>query len=182
MFAVLAALSGMEREYIRDKTLDGQESTRRRGNAIGGAKVTDEAMLAMALHLRDKENMSLRDIAATMTPLTEDDDATARAFMANYLHDVAANTAEDGDPALLEAAAAERTVGGTRPPGGHHGALRLRLDPAERHPGRAECHLRARHPRGVGPGQAADRDGRSIVDRPRLPHGGHGRVTTASLT
>jgi DNA invertase Pin-like site-specific DNA recombinase len=64
VFAVLAALSGMEREYIRDKTLDGQESARRRGKAIGGAKVTDEAMLAMALHLRDNENMSLRDIAA----------------------------------------------------------------------------------------------------------------------
>jgi DNA invertase Pin-like site-specific DNA recombinase len=63
VFAVLAALSGMEREYIRDKTLDGQESARRRGKAIGGAKVSDDAMLAMALHLRDNENMSLREIA-----------------------------------------------------------------------------------------------------------------------
>lgn len=45
-----------------------------------------------------------------MTAVTEDDDATARAFIAYYLHDVAANAAEDGHPALIEAAAAERTA------------------------------------------------------------------------
>ncbi|MFJ3978940.1 hypothetical protein [Streptomyces sp. NPDC090021] len=53
----------MEREYIRDRTLEGQESARKRGKTIGGAGVTDDAMLSMALHLRDQE-MSLRDIAA----------------------------------------------------------------------------------------------------------------------
>lgn len=42
--------------------------------------------------------------------MSEDDDATARAFIAYYLHDVAANAAEDGHPALIEAAAAARTV------------------------------------------------------------------------
>lgn len=36
VFTVLAALSGMEREYIRDRTLEGQESARRRGKSIGG--------------------------------------------------------------------------------------------------------------------------------------------------
>ncbi|MGW5688798.1 hypothetical protein [Nonomuraea sp. NPDC003754] len=41
MFTVLAALSGMEREYIRDRTLEGRESARSRGKAIGGATVTD---------------------------------------------------------------------------------------------------------------------------------------------
>ena len=46
MFTVLAALSGMEREYIRDRTLEGHESARTRGKAIGGAVVTDDAMLA----------------------------------------------------------------------------------------------------------------------------------------
>ncbi|MFD6243186.1 MULTISPECIES: hypothetical protein [Streptomyces] len=45
-----------------------------------------------------------------MTGLSEDDDATAQAFIAYYLHDVAANAAEDGHPALVEAAAAERTA------------------------------------------------------------------------
>uniref|UniRef100_UPI003F499727 recombinase family protein n=1 Tax=Streptomyces sp. CA-136453 TaxID=3240050 RepID=UPI003F499727 len=65
VFTVLAALSGMEREYIRDRTLEGHESARRRGKAIGGASVTDDGMLAMALHLREQE-MSLRDIAARL--------------------------------------------------------------------------------------------------------------------
>ena len=65
VFTVLAALSGMEREYIRDRTLEGHESARARGKAIGGAAVTDDAMLAVALHLRGQE-MSLRDIAARL--------------------------------------------------------------------------------------------------------------------
>jgi DNA invertase Pin-like site-specific DNA recombinase len=34
---VLAELSGMEREYILDRTLEGHESARARGKAIGGA-------------------------------------------------------------------------------------------------------------------------------------------------
>ena len=63
VFTVLAALPGMEREYIRDRTLEGHESARARGKSIGGAAVTDEAMLAVALHLRGQE-LSLRDIAA----------------------------------------------------------------------------------------------------------------------
>ncbi|WP_197048646.1 recombinase family protein [Streptosporangium roseum] len=65
VFTVLAALSGMEREYIRDRTLEGHESARARGKAIGGAAVTDEHMLSMALHLRDQD-LSLRDIAARL--------------------------------------------------------------------------------------------------------------------
>ncbi|MFE3455731.1 recombinase family protein [Nonomuraea sp. NPDC059194] len=65
VFTVLAALSGMEREYIRDRTLEGHESARARGKNIGGAAVTDPAMLSMALHLRD-QNLSLRDIAAQL--------------------------------------------------------------------------------------------------------------------
>ena len=62
---MLAALSGMEREYIRDRTLEGHESARTRGKAIGGAAVTDDAMLAVALHLRSQE-FSLRDIAGRL--------------------------------------------------------------------------------------------------------------------
>ena len=40
-----------------------------RGKSIGGAAVTDEAMLAAALHLRGQE-MSLRDIAARLVIAT----------------------------------------------------------------------------------------------------------------
>jgi DNA invertase Pin-like site-specific DNA recombinase len=65
VFTVLAALSGMEREYIRDRTLEGHESARKRGKSIGGAGVTDNTMLSMALHLREQE-LSLRDIASRL--------------------------------------------------------------------------------------------------------------------
>jgi DNA invertase Pin-like site-specific DNA recombinase len=69
VFTVLAALSGMEREYIRDRTLEGHESARARGKSIGGAAVTDESMLAVALHLRGQE-LSLRDIASRLVIAT----------------------------------------------------------------------------------------------------------------
>ncbi len=69
VFNVLAAMSGMEREYIRDRTLEGHESARKRGKTIGGAGVTDDDMLSMALHLRDQE-MSLRDIAKRLVITT----------------------------------------------------------------------------------------------------------------
>jgi DNA invertase Pin-like site-specific DNA recombinase len=65
VFTVLAALSGMEREYIRDRTLEGHESARKRGKTIGGAGITDTDMLSMALHLREQE-LSLRDIASRL--------------------------------------------------------------------------------------------------------------------
>ncbi|WP_369689996.1 recombinase family protein [Nocardia puris] len=68
-FTVLAALSGMEREYIRDRTLEGHESARARGKAIGGAAVADEAMVSMALHLRQQDH-SVRDIAARLVITT----------------------------------------------------------------------------------------------------------------
>ncbi|GGT56887.1 recombinase family protein [Streptomyces purpureus] len=69
VFTVLAALSGSEREYIRDRTLEGHESARTRGKTIGGASVADPDMLAMALHLR-KQELSLRDIAARLVITT----------------------------------------------------------------------------------------------------------------
>ncbi len=40
-------------------------SPRSRGKTIGGAAVTDDAMLPMALHLR-AQNLSLRDIASRL--------------------------------------------------------------------------------------------------------------------
>jgi len=69
VFTVLAALSGMEREYIRDRTLEGHESARKRGKTIGGVGVTDDHMLSMALHLRG-QHLSLRDIASQLVITT----------------------------------------------------------------------------------------------------------------
>lgn len=42
----------------------------RRGEAIGGAAVADETMLSHALHLRDRQNLSLRDIAERLVITT----------------------------------------------------------------------------------------------------------------
>jgi DNA invertase Pin-like site-specific DNA recombinase len=77
VFTVLAALSGSEREYIRDRTLEGHESARTRGKSIGGAAVTDDAMLAVALHLRGQE-LSLRDIAGRLVIATGKKRASTR--------------------------------------------------------------------------------------------------------
>ncbi|MFE2677234.1 hypothetical protein [Streptomyces hygroscopicus] len=49
VFTVLAALSGMEREYIRDRTLEGHESASRRGKTIGGAGVTNDSIAVRRL-------------------------------------------------------------------------------------------------------------------------------------
>jgi DNA invertase Pin-like site-specific DNA recombinase len=65
VFTVLSALSGMEREYIRERTLEGHESARARGKTIGGASVIDDGMLSMALMLRGQQ-LSLREIAAKL--------------------------------------------------------------------------------------------------------------------
>ncbi|MFD8567968.1 hypothetical protein [Streptomyces sp. NPDC059639] len=58
-------MSGVEREYIRERTLDGHETARKNGKTIGRASVTDDDMLGMALHLRD-QNLGLREIAGKL--------------------------------------------------------------------------------------------------------------------
>jgi DNA invertase Pin-like site-specific DNA recombinase len=65
VFTVLAAMAGSEREYIRERTLEGHEAARARGKVIGGAAVTDAAMLDFALRLRGQD-LSLRDIATRL--------------------------------------------------------------------------------------------------------------------
>ena len=68
VFTVLAALSGMEREYIRDRTLEGHESPAPGASRSAARPSPTRAMLAVALHLREQE-LSLRDIpAASSSP------------------------------------------------------------------------------------------------------------------
>jgi Site-specific recombinases, DNA invertase Pin homologs len=67
LFAFFAAMAESERDYIRDKTLEGQETARTKGQAIGGRKVSDDDMLATAVRLRDEEELALREIAAIRT-------------------------------------------------------------------------------------------------------------------
>ena len=66
LFAFFAAMAESERDYIRDKTLEGQETARAKGKAIGGITVSDADMLATALRLRDQEHLSLREIAGRL--------------------------------------------------------------------------------------------------------------------
>ncbi|MFI9739578.1 hypothetical protein ACIHDR_42245 [Nocardia sp. NPDC052278] len=53
-FAVLAAAAQIERNYIREKTLEGQATAAAKGNHGGRPKVIDEDMLTFAQVLKDK--------------------------------------------------------------------------------------------------------------------------------
>ncbi|WP_342355519.1 hypothetical protein [Streptomyces ipomoeae] len=66
LFAFFAAMAESERDYIRDKTLEGQETARAKGKAIGGVPVSDGDMLATTARLRDEEHLSLREIASRL--------------------------------------------------------------------------------------------------------------------
>lgn len=66
---MLAAVSGTEREYLRDHALEGREPTRRHGRTTAGAGATDESALSTALHLRDQET-NPRDIAKHLVVTT----------------------------------------------------------------------------------------------------------------
>lgn len=54
LFAFFAGMTESEREYIREKTLEGQASARERGRHGGRPKVFDDDMLTYALALRAK--------------------------------------------------------------------------------------------------------------------------------
>ncbi|WP_425582164.1 hypothetical protein [Streptosporangium carneum] len=145
MFTVLAALSEMEREYIRDRTLEGHESARSCGKHIG-AVVTDDAMLSMALHLRE-QNLSLRDIAARLvitkgkkkgrhpSPATvlrmlrEHDEANVAGTIDAYVHGLTSqsSTANGGPPSFPPPLSASRANG--EPVGA---SAKIRSDPPRR--------------------------------------------------
>lgn len=54
LFAVLANASQLDRNYIREKTLEGQQAAAAKGNHGGRPKVIDDDSLTFALALRDK--------------------------------------------------------------------------------------------------------------------------------
>jgi hypothetical protein len=62
VFTVLATFPGMEREYIRDRTLEGHESARKRADHRRGQRHRQRHAV-MARHLRDQD-LSLRDIGS----------------------------------------------------------------------------------------------------------------------
>jgi DNA invertase Pin-like site-specific DNA recombinase len=54
LFAVLAVAAQLDRDYIREKTLEGQKAAAAHGNHGGRPKVIDDDMLIFAIALRDK--------------------------------------------------------------------------------------------------------------------------------
>jgi DNA invertase Pin-like site-specific DNA recombinase len=54
LFAVLAVAAQLDCDYIREKTLEGQQAAAAHGNHGGRPKVTDDDMLTFAAALRDK--------------------------------------------------------------------------------------------------------------------------------
>jgi DNA invertase Pin-like site-specific DNA recombinase len=65
-FAVLAAAAQIERNYIREKTLEGQVAAAAKGNHGGRPKVIDDDMLTFAQALKDK-GVPVPEIAKKLT-------------------------------------------------------------------------------------------------------------------
>jgi DNA invertase Pin-like site-specific DNA recombinase len=65
LFAVLA-VAQLDREYIREKTLEGQQAAAAKGNHGGRPKVIDDDMLTFAAALRDK-GVPMPEIAGKLT-------------------------------------------------------------------------------------------------------------------
>jgi DNA invertase Pin-like site-specific DNA recombinase len=66
VFTVLAAAAQLDRDHLRDKTLEGQRIAAARGNHSGRPKVFDDDMLARARALRD-EGVPVPEIATRLT-------------------------------------------------------------------------------------------------------------------
>ncbi|SEO83799.1 recombinase family protein [Amycolatopsis saalfeldensis] len=66
LFAVLAVAAQLDRDYIRDKTLEGQQAAAARGNHGGRPKVIDEDDVLFARALRDK-GTPMPDIVKKLT-------------------------------------------------------------------------------------------------------------------
>ncbi|MFD8498013.1 recombinase family protein [Amycolatopsis sp. NPDC059657] len=66
LFAILATAAQLDRNYIREKTIEGQAAAAARGNHGGRPKVIDEDSLTFALALRDK-GVPMPEIAGKLT-------------------------------------------------------------------------------------------------------------------
>ena len=66
LFAVLAVAAQLDREYIREKTLEGQQAAAAKGNYGGRPKVIDDDLLLFARALKD-QGTPIPQIAAKLT-------------------------------------------------------------------------------------------------------------------
>ncbi|WP_433382079.1 recombinase family protein [Streptosporangium sp. CA-115845] len=69
LFAFFAGMAESEREYLREKSLEGQASARERGRHGGRPKVFDDDMIAYARSLRER-GMAVPDIARKLVILS----------------------------------------------------------------------------------------------------------------
>ncbi len=69
LFAVLAVAAQLDRDYIREKTLEGQQAAAAKGNHGGRPKVIDDDMLLFARALKD-QGTPIRQIATKLTIAT----------------------------------------------------------------------------------------------------------------
>jgi len=69
LFAVLAVAAQLDRNYIREKTLEGQQAAAAKGNHGGRPKVIDDDMLLFARALKD-QGTPIRQIATKLTIAT----------------------------------------------------------------------------------------------------------------
>ncbi|WP_431920850.1 hypothetical protein [Nonomuraea jabiensis] len=65
-FAVLAVAAQLDRNYIREKTLEGQVTAAAKGNHGGRPKIIDDDSLTFALALKDK-GVAVPEIARKLT-------------------------------------------------------------------------------------------------------------------
>jgi DNA invertase Pin-like site-specific DNA recombinase len=66
LFAVLAAAARLDRDYVREKTREGQQAAAAKGHRSGRPKVFDDDMLALARSLHD-QGVPVPDIAQQLT-------------------------------------------------------------------------------------------------------------------
>lgn len=83
LFAVLAVAAQLDRDYIRDKTLEGQQTAAAKGNYGGRPKVIDEDMLTFALALKDK-GVPVPEIAKKLTIKTGKNAGTSPSVASLY--------------------------------------------------------------------------------------------------
>jgi DNA invertase Pin-like site-specific DNA recombinase len=91
LFAVLAVAAQLDRDYIRQKTLEGQRAAAAKGNHGGRPKVLDEDMIIFARALHDK-GVPVPQIAAKLVIKTGKHPSVASVYRA--LADDAATAAE----------------------------------------------------------------------------------------
>lgn len=98
-FAVLAVAGQIERNYIREKTLEGQVIAASKGNHGGRPKVIDDDMLTFAVALKDK-GVPVPEIAKKLTIKTGKNAGKSPSVASLYraLADAEAAAADDGLP------------------------------------------------------------------------------------